>query len=98
MRAAVWRKHAKKARKKLRRSLRRDGLPNPFEFPDLSAAELAAWINEDRPPDWADDAAEQPEPEGEDQFEPEGQEIQGVGPIRRPRRMDPATRTTFLTC
>ena len=53
MRAAAWRKHARKARKKLRRSLRRDGLPNPFEFPELNARELAAWITENRRPDWA---------------------------------------------
>ena len=38
--AAVWRKHAKKARKKLKRSLRRDGLPNPFEFPTWAPASL----------------------------------------------------------
>ncbi|MGA9634477.1 MAG: hypothetical protein WBQ41_04465 [Solirubrobacterales bacterium] len=80
MRAAAWRKHAKKARKKLRRSLRRDGLPNPFEFPDLSATELSAWINEDRPPDWASEALERDEAAdqeraGEDAAEEEAEAV-----------------------
>lgn len=51
--AVVWRKHAKKARRKLSRQFRRDGLPDPFDFPNLGAQELAAWIIEDDEPVWA---------------------------------------------
>jgi hypothetical protein len=50
--AAVWRKRAKKARRKLSRQFRRDGLPDPFDFPNLGAKELAAWIIDGTEPAW----------------------------------------------
>lgn len=53
--AVVWRKHAKKARRKLGRGFRRDGLPDPFDLPTLSAQELTAWIIEGKEPVWAAD-------------------------------------------
>jgi hypothetical protein len=53
--AVVWRKHAKKARRKLRKQFRRDGLPDPFDMPDLDAKELAAWILVEDRPSWAKD-------------------------------------------
>jgi hypothetical protein len=56
--AVVWRKHAKKARRKLGRQFRRDGLPDPFDVPDLSAHELGAWITEDEEPPWATELGE----------------------------------------
>jgi len=69
-RAVVWRKHAKKDRRKLRRRLRRDGMPDPFELPDLGAADLNVWITEDQEPGWAagletddEDAGSEPEAE-----------------------------------
>ncbi len=51
--AAVWRKRAKKARRKLGRQFGRDGLPDPFDAPDLGAQELAAWIIDGQEPAWA---------------------------------------------
>lgn len=50
--AVVWRKHAKKARRKLGKQFRRDGLPDPFELPDLVPQELAAWVTEAQEPAW----------------------------------------------
>jgi hypothetical protein len=60
--AVMWRKHAKKARRKLRKQYRRDGLPDPFDMPALNAPELAAWITEGVEPRWAvesEDVAEE---------------------------------------
>jgi hypothetical protein len=51
--AAVWRKRAKKARRKLGRQFKRDGLPDPFDAPDLDAEELAAWIIDGEEPAWS---------------------------------------------
>lgn len=53
--AVAWRKHAKKARRKLGKQFRRDGLPDPFELPDLAPQELAAWVTEAREPAWTAD-------------------------------------------
>lgn len=53
--AVVWRKHAKKARRKLGKQFRRDGLPDPFGLPDLAPQELSAWVTEAREPAWTAD-------------------------------------------
>ena len=53
--ALVWRKHAKKARRNLRKQFRGDGLPDLFEAPDLDARELTAWIMARERPSWAMD-------------------------------------------
>ena len=50
--AVVWRKHAKKARRKLAKQFRRDGMLDPFDMPDTTAAELADWITLGREPSW----------------------------------------------
>lgn len=52
-RAIDWTKHANKARRKLRRGLHRDGMPDPFEMPDIEANELGEWIAHGAPPLWA---------------------------------------------
>jgi len=51
--AVVWRKHAKKARRKLGKQFREDGLPDLFDAPDLDARELTAWITAGERPSWA---------------------------------------------
>jgi hypothetical protein len=53
--AVVWRKHGKKARRKLRKQFRRDGLPDLFDVPGLDAQELTAWITTGKRPSWATD-------------------------------------------
>ncbi len=50
--AVVWRKHAKKARRKLRKQFRRDGI-DPFDMPDITAAALTEWITLGNEPAWA---------------------------------------------
>ena len=50
--AVVWRKHAKKARRKLRKQFRREGI-DPFDMPDVTAAELTEWITLGKEPTWA---------------------------------------------
>lgn len=50
--AVVWCKHAKKVRRRLGKQLRRDGLPDPLDMPDVSAPELTAWITEGEEPSW----------------------------------------------
>jgi hypothetical protein len=59
--SAAWRKNAKKARRKLRKSWRREVPVDPFEFPDISAPELTAWITEGQEPAWAAEAREDDE-------------------------------------
>jgi hypothetical protein len=51
--AVIWRKHAKKDRRKLARSTGKEGIPSPFDLPDMGAEELTAWITEGREPGWA---------------------------------------------
>lgn len=51
--AVAWRKHAKMARRKLGKRIRRDGMPDPFELPELTAEELTAWIMRREEPQWA---------------------------------------------
>lgn len=53
--AVAWRKNAKKARRKLRKRFRGDGLPDLFDVPDLEAQELTAWIIAGERPSWARD-------------------------------------------
>lgn len=59
--AVVWGKHAKRARHKLRKQFRRDGLPDLFDVPDLDAQELTAWIVAGEEPSWAADATDGPD-------------------------------------
>jgi hypothetical protein len=66
--AVVWRKHGKKARRKLQKQFRRDGIPNPFDLPDVTAAELTDWITLGREPTWAAEL-DQPEEVGGDEEE-----------------------------
>lgn len=65
--AVVWRKHAKKARRKLRKQFRRDGV-DPFDMPDVTAAELTEWITLGREPAWTTelDQTDDPGESGED--------------------------------
>jgi hypothetical protein len=65
--AVVWRKHAKKARRKLRKQFRRDGV-DPFDMPGVTAAELTEWITLGREPAWAAefDQTDDPGDSGED--------------------------------
>jgi hypothetical protein len=68
--AVVWRKHAKKARRRLAKQLRKDGLPDPFDMPDVGATELTAWITEGEEPSWTaelDEAIGSTESKGEEQ-------------------------------
>jgi hypothetical protein len=58
-RAAHWTKQSNKARHKLLRRLRRDGMPDPFEMPDLEPTELAEWVTHGTPPLWAIELREQ---------------------------------------
>jgi hypothetical protein len=51
--AVHWRKHAKKDRRKLGRQLRRGGMADPFDLPDLGAEDLNAWITEGQEPAWS---------------------------------------------
>jgi hypothetical protein len=73
--AVVWRKHAKKARRKLRKQFRRDGV-DPFDMPDVTAAELTEWITLGREPAWAaeldhpDDPGESGEDARDDSLDP----------------------------
>jgi len=54
-RAVVWRKRAKKARRRVRKRMRRDGIADPFELPGLESSELTAWLTEGQAPQgWAD--------------------------------------------
>ncbi|MGH7484341.1 MAG: hypothetical protein ACREMY_01900 [bacterium] len=58
-RAVVWRKHGKKARRKLRRRLRHDGMPDPFDLPELDSSALTAWITEGAEPSWVSELDEE---------------------------------------
>lgn len=63
-RAVVWRKHGKKARRKLRRHLRRDGMPDPFDLPEIDSSALTSWITEGAEPQWTSELDEAIEPSG----------------------------------